>query len=184
MGRGHPRHVAAPNSDLARLLRLFPSTVEVPPLRLHLEDLDQLVTFFLGRLSQGGRVTCSPAAMRLFMRSSWPGNVSQLHRLLSHVVQHRRSGVILPADLPPEAQTVSRRLLSPLESMERDAIVKSLARSARQQGQGRAFARHVPGHDLPQGPRVRDRALIGSYFRTGRPNGSSGPPVVTDDRFR
>ena len=31
-----------------------------------------------------------------------------------------------PADLPPECWTVSRRLLSPLESMERDAIVQSL----------------------------------------------------------
>jgi hypothetical protein len=41
-------------------------------------------------------------------------------------VQHRRSGVILPNDLPPECRTVSRRLLSPLEAMERDAIVRSL----------------------------------------------------------
>ena len=32
----------------------------------------------------------------------------------------------LPADLPPECRTVSRRLLSPLEAMERDAIVRSL----------------------------------------------------------
>jgi sigma-54 dependent transcriptional regulator, acetoin dehydrogenase operon transcriptional activator AcoR len=35
--------------------------------------------------------------------------------------------VIQTSDLPPETQTVSRRLLSPLESMERDAIVQSLA---------------------------------------------------------
>ena len=137
--------VAVPNSDLARLLRSFPSTVEVPPLRLHMEDLEQLVTFFLGRLSQGGRVTCSPAAMRLLMRSSWPGNVNQLHKLLAQVVQHRRSGVIAPTDLPPEAQTVSRRLLSPLESMERDAIVTSLSdahgskvKAARSLGMSRA----------------------------------------------
>jgi len=32
----------------------------------------------------------------------------------------------MPKDLPPECRTVSRRLLSPLESMERDAIVSSL----------------------------------------------------------
>ena len=32
----------------------------------------------------------------------------------------------LPADLPPECWTVSRRVLSPLESIERDAIVQSL----------------------------------------------------------
>ena len=84
-------------------------------------------SFFLAKLGHGGQITCSPEAMRLLMRSSWPGNVEQVHQLLHQVVQHRRSGVIQPSDLPPEAQTVSRRLLSPLESMERDAIVHSLS---------------------------------------------------------
>jgi transcriptional regulator of acetoin/glycerol metabolism len=46
--------------------------------------------------------------------------------VLRKVVQRRRVGSIRPADLPPECWTVSRRLLSPLESMERDAIVESL----------------------------------------------------------
>ena len=41
-------------------------------------------------------------------------------------MQKRRTGTIQPADLPPECWTVSRRLLSPLESMERDAIVQGL----------------------------------------------------------
>jgi transcriptional regulator of acetoin/glycerol metabolism len=117
---------ATENEDLAHLLRLFPSTVEVPPLRLHLEDLQQLVSFFLARFGHGAELACSPEAMRLLMRSSWPGNAEQVHQLLHQVVQHRRAGFIQPHDLPPEAQTVSRRLLSPLESMERDAIVNSL----------------------------------------------------------
>jgi len=64
--------------------------------------------------------------MRLLMRSPWPGNAEQLQQMLRQVVQHRRTGSIEPEDLPPEARTVSRRLLSPLESMERDAIVRSL----------------------------------------------------------
>jgi transcriptional regulator of acetoin/glycerol metabolism len=133
------------SKDLVHLLRLFPSTVEVPPLRLHLEDLEQLVSFFLSRLDHGGHLACSPEAMRLLMRSSWPGNVEQVHQLLHHVAQHRRAGFIQPNDLPPEAQTISRRLLSPLESMERDAIVNSLtdahgnkAKTARSLGISRA----------------------------------------------
>jgi len=36
------------------------------------------------------------------------------------------TGSIEAEDLPPEAHTVSRRVLSSLESMERDAIVRSL----------------------------------------------------------
>jgi transcriptional regulator of acetoin/glycerol metabolism len=117
---------AQANGDLPELLRSFPSTVELPPLRHHSEDLHELVPFFLAKLNRRGRLTCSPEAMQLLLRSSWPGNTEQLWQMLKQVVQHRRTGTIHPNDLPPECWTVSRRLLSPLESMERDAIVQSL----------------------------------------------------------
>jgi sigma-54 dependent transcriptional regulator, acetoin dehydrogenase operon transcriptional activator AcoR len=112
--------------DLADLLRFFPSTVELPPLRYHLEDVSALVPFFLSRLVPDGRLTCSPEAMQMLCRSSWPGNIEQLWQVLRNIVQRRRSGSIQPDNLPPECRTVSRRLLSPLEAMERDAIVRSL----------------------------------------------------------
>jgi transcriptional regulator of acetoin/glycerol metabolism len=113
-------------ADLTRLLRFFQGTVELPPLRHHIEDLHELVPFFLARLSQQGRLNCSPEAMQLLLRHNWPGNTEQLWQVLKQVVQRRRAGVIMPKDLPPECWTVSRRLLSPLESIERDAIVQSL----------------------------------------------------------
>ena len=79
------------------------------------------------------------------MRSSWPGNIEQLWQVLRRTVHHRRTGSIRPQDLPPETRTVSRRLLSPLESIERDAIVQSLmdsdgnkARAADSLGMSRA----------------------------------------------
>jgi transcriptional regulator of acetoin/glycerol metabolism len=115
---------AGPN--LTELLRLFPSTVALPPLRHHVEDLPELVTFFLGKLSQHGRLSCSPEATKLLVRSAWPGNVEQLWQVIRRIVRRRRTGAILPRDLPPECWTVSRRLLSPLEALERDAIVASL----------------------------------------------------------
>jgi transcriptional regulator of acetoin/glycerol metabolism len=64
--------------------------------------------------------------MQLLLRSGWPGNTEQLWQVLRRIAHHRRTGTIHPGDLPPECWTVSRRLLSPLESMERDAIVQSL----------------------------------------------------------
>jgi len=83
--------------------------------------------------------------MQLLLRTHWAGNAEQLWQVLRRVVQHRRTGVIQPDDLPPECRTVSRRLLSPLESMERDAIVQSLldcegnkARAAEALGMSRA----------------------------------------------
>jgi sigma-54 dependent transcriptional regulator, acetoin dehydrogenase operon transcriptional activator AcoR len=114
------------NADLTKLLRFFPSTVEIPPLRHHIEDVHELIPFFLGRLSQHGRVSCSPDAMQLLQRGSWPGNIEQLWAVLKWVVHRRRTGAMQPGDLPPECWAVSRRLLSPLESIERDAIVQSL----------------------------------------------------------
>jgi transcriptional regulator of acetoin/glycerol metabolism len=114
------------HGDLTKLLRFFPSTVELPPLRHHIEDLHVLVPFFVAKLGQHGRLTCSPEAMQLLLRSKWPGNTEQLWQVLKRVMQKRRTGSIQPSDLPPECWTVSRRLLSPLESMERDAIVQGL----------------------------------------------------------
>jgi len=115
-----------PKDDLTKVLRYFPSSVELPPLRHHIEDLYELVPFFLAKLSQQARLSCSPEAMKLLLRSRWPGNIEQLWDVLRRVAKHRRSGTIQPADLPAECWTVSRRLLSPLESMERDAIVQGL----------------------------------------------------------
>ncbi len=136
---------SATRADLTGLLRLFPGTVQVPPLRHHSEDLRELVPFFLGKLSQQGRVSCSAPAMQLLLRHTWPGNTAQLWQVLKLVVQRRRVGQIMPDDLPPECWTVSRRVLSPLESIERDAIVQSLfdhggnkIRAARALGMSRA----------------------------------------------
>ncbi len=135
----------AQSKDLARLLRLFPSTVDVPPLRHHVEDIQQLVPFFIARLGYQGRLTCSPEVLQMLMRSNWPGNVEQVFHTLRQVVQHRRTGMIQPQDLPPETGAISRRLLSPLESIERDAITQALldahgnkAKAAKALGMSRA----------------------------------------------
>jgi transcriptional regulator of acetoin/glycerol metabolism len=114
------------SGDLAGLLKFFPGAVELPPLRHHIEDLHELVPFFLAKLNPHGPLVCSPEAMQLLLRSNWPGNTEQLWQVLRRVARHQRSGTIHPGDLPPECWSVSRRLLSPLESMERDAIVQSL----------------------------------------------------------
>ena len=134
-----------PGPELERMLRLFPHTMRVPPLRHHVEDVEQLVPFFLRRLGAGGQLTCSPEAMQLLLRFSWPGNAAQVLETLRWVRRHRRSGVLQPHDLPPEIQSLSRHRLSPLESMERDAIVLALvdasgnkAQAARALGMSRA----------------------------------------------
>jgi sigma-54 dependent transcriptional regulator, acetoin dehydrogenase operon transcriptional activator AcoR len=111
-------------------MQCFPTTVTVPPLRHHIEDLHDLVPLFLGRLGQDMQPTCSPQALQLLMRCSWPGNIEQVRQALRRAGQRRRTGEIQPDDLPPECRTVSRRLLNTIESLERDAIVASLMDAA------------------------------------------------------
>jgi transcriptional regulator of acetoin/glycerol metabolism len=107
-------------------LRHFPDSVPVPPLRHHIDDIRELAPFLLVQLGGGARLTCSSATMRLLLRTKWPGNVGQLRQVLRKVVENRRSGVIEPEHLPPECRSVGKRVLNPLESMERDEIVRSL----------------------------------------------------------
>jgi sigma-54 dependent transcriptional regulator, acetoin dehydrogenase operon transcriptional activator AcoR len=132
-------------TDRTGLLACFPRTVEVPPLRRHVEDVAELVPYLLGRLTRGGTLSCSPEVMHVLMRNRWPGNVEQLDQVLRKVVASRRVGVVELRDLPPECRATSRRLLTPLEAIECDAIVEALldtggnkAEAARLLGSSRA----------------------------------------------
>jgi transcriptional regulator of acetoin/glycerol metabolism len=136
---------AAPGPELTRLLRVFPTTVHVPPLRHHVEDVEHLVPFLLRRLGSSAQLTCSSEALQVLLRAQWPGNVTQVLDVLRAVVRHRRTGVVVVSDLPPELSSTSRRRLSTLESLERDAIVLGLhdaagnkAQAARALGMSRA----------------------------------------------
>lgn len=130
---------------LDRLIGCFPASVEATPLRHHIEDLPEIVDVLLARLSKGANLTCSPDATRVLMRNRWPGNVEQLLGALRKVVAHKRAGVIDLTDLPAECLATTRRVLTPLESIECDAVVESLiqaggdrAKAARSLGMSRA----------------------------------------------
>lgn len=114
-----------PPPDLAPLFSCFPRTVEVPPLRHHIDDVAELVPHLLAELARGG-LTCSPEAMHVLMRNRWPGNVEQLQQVLRKVVAKRRAGVVEARDLPPECRVTTRRVLTPLEAIECDAIIQAL----------------------------------------------------------
>jgi len=64
--------------------------------------------------------------MHVLMRNRWPGNVEQLHQVLRKVVAKRRAGVVEARDLPPECRITTRRVLTPLEAIECDAIIQAL----------------------------------------------------------
>jgi sigma-54 dependent transcriptional regulator, acetoin dehydrogenase operon transcriptional activator AcoR len=108
------------------LLRALPVTLTVPPLRYRLDDVRELVPHLLRGLNAHPSVSCGPAAMRILLRSRWPGNIAELAQVLRHVLTRTRAGRIRPEDLPASCHAVSRHVLTPWETLERDAIVHAL----------------------------------------------------------
>ena len=151
-------------ADLTDLLSCFPRTVEVPPLRHHIEDVAELVPHLLARLGRGATLSCSAEVMRVLTRNRWPGNVEQLYQVLRKVVAKRRSGVVELADLPPECRSTTRRVLTPLEAIECDAIIDALVYT---DGNKLEAARHLG----------TSRATI---YRKIREYGISVPDPVTE----
>lgn len=108
------------------VLPFFPHTVTVPALRHRIEDLEELVPQLLRELTRGANVSLAPEAMRQLAKLPWPGNIAQLRKVLAATLEAQRSGVIGVDKLPAECRSLVRRTLTRLESLERDAIVRSL----------------------------------------------------------
>ena len=66
------------------------------------------------------------AAFDLLSKDHMVPDVSQLRRVLTETVARQRSGIISADKLPPECRSVTRRKLTQMEALERDAIVRSL----------------------------------------------------------
>ena len=62
----------------------------------------------------------------MLTHNRWPGNVDQLSRCCARSWPAAAPVSIEPPDLPPECRSTTRRVLTPLESMECDAIVEAL----------------------------------------------------------
>jgi transcriptional regulator of acetoin/glycerol metabolism len=129
-----PAYVAATlseanlDSDLPfrDLLTHFQRAVTVPPLRHRGEDLPALVTQVLLNIADRRGVHLSPAAMRVISRYTWPRNFKQLEEALHAALLRRPVGELQPDDLPGYCHDSAKRLLSTMESAERDAIVQAL----------------------------------------------------------
>lgn len=120
------RSGATSSVSIKQLLPLFTHTVTVPALRHRIDDLEELVPLLLREITRGADVELAPDAMRQLSRLPWPDNVSQLRRVLTETVARQRSGIIGADKLPPECRSVTRRKLTQMEALERDAVVRSL----------------------------------------------------------
>lgn len=81
--------------DLYYRLNVMP--INMPPLRDRIEDIPDLSTFLLNRISkqQGGRpLAIKESALRILMKHGWPGNVRELENRLERAAIMSADGMI------------------------------------------------------------------------------------------
>jgi len=116
--------------------------VRVPPLRERLEDIPELASSILARLSKQvgrGPLSITDSAVRILSEHPFPGNVRELENVLERAATLCSGGTIDAADLhlrqrpsnttelaTPTAVSPGENLGDALEDIERDAIVRAL----------------------------------------------------------
>ncbi len=81
--------------DLYYRLNVMP--INMPPLRERIEDIPELASFLLNRISrqQGGRpLEIKESAIRILMKHDWPGNVRELENRLERAAIMSQEGII------------------------------------------------------------------------------------------
>ena len=142
------RVIAATNRDLDAALktgqfrqdlyyRLNVFRIHLPSLKERREDIPLLVDHFLKKIAakmpQKRLETIEEEALLRLVEYDYPGNVRELENLLEHAAIRCRDGVLRARDLPlpekapvPESPSPLYQIRSPLETVERDLILKML----------------------------------------------------------
>jgi len=146
------RLVAATNVDLEKAVkegrfredlyyRINVIPIKLPPLRERLEDVPELVQFFLRRYNGRFRKQVrgvNDQAMKLLCSYWWPGNIRELENLIERLVAVSEKDWITEEDLPlehqfarfqPEGEAPRGLLQHACQVFERNFILKALERS-------------------------------------------------------
>ncbi len=114
------RVIAATNKDLETLVkdkefredlyyRLNVVRLRLPPLRERVEDVPQIVDYFIQSMAKAKKTKArkvSPEALAILCRHNWPGNVRELENMIYRSAVIAQSDTILPKDLPDEVRGV------------------------------------------------------------------------------
>lgn len=116
--------------DLYYRLNVFP--VELPPLRERIEDLEELVKYFLEKYRLRSRKNVHaivPKAFQQLLDYDWPGNIRELEHIVERHVLLAQENVIEQFDLPvayAKSFKENGGALLSLEDMERKHIMNVL----------------------------------------------------------
>ena len=118
------RIIAATNNDLKKAVangsfredlyhRLNILRIDMPPLRLHPEDIPAMATGFLTNFARDNDLAPKKLALETIpylMTYPWPGNVRELKNTLERLAVMVKSDTILPTDLPSDIYTPQREI--------------------------------------------------------------------------
>ena len=107
------REVADGGFEEDLFYRLDGVKIRIPPLRERLDDVPELVDFFIGKYSKamGKQVTgATGETVRLLMLAQWKGNVRQLDNAIERAVMMCDGRQISPNDLPPDLLGIGQPL--------------------------------------------------------------------------
>lgn len=114
------------DQSLRSLLAMADSTVHLPPLRERTAEFPAIVRGLARQINGGRPVEFSEACLQTLERDDWPGNLTQLGKVLREVLVNRANAVVGVADLPARFRSESASSVTGIERLERDAIVKTL----------------------------------------------------------
>lgn len=98
------------------------------PLSSRAGELPRLAMKLVRQLDPTADIRLVPTVIEALSAQSWPGNVSELRAVITHVLRHRTVGDVILADLPEDYRNPSRAVrLAGRERAEREAIVAALS---------------------------------------------------------
>ncbi len=143
LGENPPRSMATSQADLHAMMdagkfrkdlfyRLGGVTIEVPPLRERMDDIDELAGYFLSKAHRESSVhlQLGADALALMRKFTWPGNVRQLENIIKRLALTSTEPEITAAD----AQAVLHRqpAIEPMSGLgEEDRLSGSVEKHLR-----------------------------------------------------
>lgn len=113
------------NDVHAALTGLCADRRDLLPLRLRRPEIPGLAQRMLAATTAAGRVRLTSATLRILTAQPWPGNLTELQRVIDTLTMARSAGDITPADIPASHRRVSAPG-TPFEQAEADVIVAAI----------------------------------------------------------
>jgi NtrC-family two-component system response regulator AlgB len=132
------------------LYRLNVISVRMPPLKERMEDLPDLIHYYLtyyGSHHERGEMSFSEEAQRMLLQYSWPGNLREMTNVIERTVILAESSPIGVKSLPPEIIHAAPVVAAPGQPVSLDTLTELHIKKILDQSSSLEDAAHTLGID-------------------------------------